>query len=189
MNGGVIDSNWANPVGGGVYVGQGSATLSGTQVVDNRAYALGGGVYVSQGSVTLNEAQVVGNSANDGGGVYVWSGRATLSGTHVCHNTASTYSGGPYGGGGLYLGSSGEITAVDGCILSNSDTAVHRQNGTLTATDNWWGAPDGPSGAGPGSGDSVSANVDYANYKTNAPAGCLAYPTDWRYLPVVVRGY
>jgi len=111
----------------------------------------------------------------------------TLSGTHVYHNAATA------NGGGLYLSGDGEITAVDGCILSNSDTAVHQSSsslgGTLTATDNWWGAPDGPSGAGPGSGDSVSANVDYANYKTNAPAGCLAYPTDWRYLPVVVRGY
>ncbi len=34
-------------------------------------------------------------------------------------------------------------------------------NYTLDATYNYWGANDGPSGVGPGSGDAVSANVDY----------------------------
>jgi parallel beta-helix repeat protein len=31
----------------------------------------------------------------------------------------------------------------------------------LNAINNWWGANDGPSGVGSGSGDAVSANVDY----------------------------
>ncbi|HIE17169.1 MAG TPA: hypothetical protein EYP71_03135 [Dehalococcoidia bacterium] len=33
--------------------------------------------------------------------------------------------------------------------------------GPLDAENNWWGANDGPGGVGPGSGDAVSANVDY----------------------------
>ena len=36
--------------------------------------------------------------------------------------------------------------------------------GTLNAESNWWGSPSGPSGAGPGTGDSVSAGVDFANW-------------------------
>jgi hypothetical protein len=32
---------------------------------------------------------------------------------------------------------------------------------TLNATENWWGSDTGPSGDGPGTGDSVSANVDF----------------------------
>jgi len=39
-----------------------------------------------------------------------------------------------------------------------------RANGTLSiinAENNWWGACDGPSGDGPGSGDAVIGNVDY----------------------------
>jgi len=39
------------------------------------------------------------------------------------------------------------------------------------ATHNWWGANDGPGGAGPGSGDAVSANVDYDPWLTAAVAG------------------
>ena len=37
-----------------------------------------------------------------------------------------------------------------------NDTAV-----VVDATDNWWGAEDGPGGSGPGSGDKVSTNVLY----------------------------
>jgi uncharacterized repeat protein (TIGR01451 family) len=102
--------------------------------------------------------------------VYVALGSATLNGTQVVSNSAS-------GGGGLYLSSStGAITATDGCIVYNSDTAVDNSDtGMLNARDNWWGMPDGPSGLGPGSGDSVSANVDYANFKIGPPAGCPTY--------------
>lgn len=32
---------------------------------------------------------------------------------------------------------------------------------TIDAEDNWWGSPTGPGGAGPGTGDSVTAWVDY----------------------------
>ena len=40
---------------------------------------------------------------------------------------------------------------------------------TIDATNNWWGASDGPSGSGPGSGDAVSANVDFDPFLTKAP--------------------
>ena len=40
----------------------------------------------------------------------------------------------------------------------------------LNATNNWWGAKDGPSGVGPGSGDAVSANVDYDPWLGAEPA-------------------
>ncbi|MCP3882680.1 MAG: hypothetical protein GY701_30440, partial [Sulfitobacter sp.] len=43
-------------------------------------------------------------------------------------------------------------------------------NVAVTATGNWWGAADGPGGVGPGSGDSVTANVDYADFLTEGSA-------------------
>lgn len=42
--------------------------------------------------------------------------------------------------------------------------------GTLVAQNNWWGAASGPSGVGPGTGDSVSAGVTYSPWWAN-PAG------------------
>ncbi|WP_241996853.1 PGF-pre-PGF domain-containing protein [Halorubrum sp. SD626R] len=48
-----------------------------------------------------------------------------------------------------------------------------RENGgsiteTVDATSNWWGAPSGPSGQGPGSGGAVSANVDFKPFYLDA---------------------
>jgi hypothetical protein len=38
----------------------------------------------------------------------------------------------------------------------------------VDAEDNWWNACDGPSGAGPGSGDPVSTNVDFTPFEHGA---------------------
>ncbi|MEX2501524.1 MAG: right-handed parallel beta-helix repeat-containing protein, partial [Trueperaceae bacterium] len=43
----------------------------------------------------------------------------------------------------------------------NARLAIDDGGVEVDARDNWWGAPDGPSGAGPGSGDAVTANVLY----------------------------
>lgn len=51
-------------------------------------------------------------------------------------------------------------------------------NGTLDGECNWWGAADGPGPVGPGSGDNVSTNVDYAPWLVGpAPGGgCTGVP-------------
>ncbi len=41
----------------------------------------------------------------------------------------------------------------------------------LRAVHNWWGDPLGPSGEGPGEGDGVSENVDWADQLGHEPAG------------------
>jgi hypothetical protein len=49
-------------------------------------------------------------------------------------------------------------------IVGNGETDTGVKNsgaGTLDAENNWWGHASGPSGAGAGSGDAVSTNVDY----------------------------
>jgi hypothetical protein len=54
------------------------------------------------------------------------------------------------------------ITVNFNNIADNSWRGVRNDGGeTLDATRNWWGASDGPRGAGPGNGDAVSANVDF----------------------------
>jgi uncharacterized repeat protein (TIGR01451 family) len=172
VTGGRLANNSAASAGGAVYVLSGSATLTGTEVMNNSAAVQGGGVYVLFESGTLNVTggRLAGNSAVQGGGVYVWQGSATLTETQVVSNSAGS------SGGGLYVGSSGGITATNGCIVFNSDTAVENSGtGTLDAGHNWWGMPDGPSGVGPGRGDSVSANVTYLPVKTSRALGCPAY--------------
>jgi parallel beta-helix repeat protein len=40
---------------------------------------------------------------------------------------------------------------------------------TVMAEENWWGDASGPSGDGPGTGDTVIGNADYDPWKTKAP--------------------
>lgn len=82
----------------------------------------------------------------------------------------NTISGSPYG---LYiLGSethsglgdvnANEVKAHYNNIENNRVSgALNEGENNLSATYNWWGDPSGPSGAGPGTGDAVSENVDY----------------------------
>jgi len=56
-----------------------------------------------------------------------------------------------------------EIIIIYNNIYSNNVYGLLNTSSTniINAENNWWGANDGPSGVGPGSGDAVSANVDY----------------------------
>ena len=168
-----VGRNRAGTDGGGVSIRQASASaaLTATWVVSNSAGNNGGGVNAHNAVATLSDTRVERNSAGDiGGGVYVHGGSATLTGTRVVSNSATN-------GGGLVIGSSGGgITATDGCVVFNSDTAVRDiGGGSLDARDNWWGMPDGPSGQGSGRGDSVGINVAFSPYKSSPPPGCPAY--------------
>lgn len=79
---------------------------------------------------------------------------------------------------GISLADSAAFTAdsQNNCVIGN---AAGVQNGTGSIVPfeyNWWGDPSGPSGVGPGSGDSVSANVDYDPWDTVHPDLCDAAP-------------
>lgn len=175
--------------GGGVFVDRGAADLDGTHIMNNTA-SLGGGVYAVHGTTTLRGAEMSGNSATgaapygSGGGVYVERGAVTLTSMKVLRNTASTT------GGALYqLTSAASVHVSDSCIVGNTATSVYNGPASiptmLTATGNWWGAADGPSGAGPGHGDSVSDWVDYDPFLTEPIEGC---PTlRHLYLPIVLK--
>jgi len=60
-------------------------------------------------------------------------------------------------------------------ITGNASFGVKVNTATVTeiinAENNWWGAADGPSGVGPGSGDKVTAGVDFAPFRTFLATG------------------
>ena len=57
-----------------------------------------------------------------------------------------------------------DASATGSCnqISGNTAGVNNTTSALLNFEKNWWGAATGPSGAGPGTGDSVSTNVDYA---------------------------
>ena len=68
----------------------------------------------------------------------------------------------------------------DNNICGNSDygvlnTMLLSYPPTVNAKNNWWGADDGPSEEGSGSGDAVSKYVDYSDW-TGEPVPCAPIP-------------
>ena len=57
-------------------------------------------------------------------------------------------------------------------VSSGSGVVTERTTGTLDATCNWWGAANGPSTVGTGSGTKVSANVDYNPWQIAQSGAC-----------------
>ncbi len=159
--------------GGGVFINQGAAVLTDSQILSNSAQTGDGGglfLYQSGAVLTMTGGEARGNTANsDGGGLYLNNGRAALTGVHLLENRTMTANG---RGGGIFAASNGQMQVGDGCIVNNSDDAVVVYGAGKQATDNWWGAADGPAGGGPGSGDAVSGSVDYSGFKSAPPAGC-----------------
>ena len=106
------------------------------------------GVLDVQGNTITNNAQ----------GIYIYSGGV----------------GGPYCGTPGCPVPGGFISLND--IVGNTDYGLKVEaaaaGGPLNAECNWWGDASGPSGQGPGTGDGVSANVDYYPWLVESGGEC-----------------
>jgi parallel beta-helix repeat protein len=79
------------------------------------------------------------------------------------------------GGGIKVMGTTTGWQANDNCVYGNTGYGAENTTGTtLDFESNWWGAADGPSGSGPGSGDAVSADIDFDPWLTVTPPICIA---------------
>jgi parallel beta-helix repeat protein len=58
--------------------------------------------------------------------------------------------------------------ASNNSISGNATGVSNNSTNLFDASCNWWGDPSGPSGVGPGSGDTVSANVDFSAWLVSA---------------------
>ena len=132
--------------GGGVYIKEGSLTISGTAEISNNMVSAGsgtldvcgGGLFIYEnGIVTMEGGSIDANVvsapsvAAKGGGVYIYStGKMTLSGGTIISNTASDTSSSSAPllgamGGGFYIFTSGELTMTGGSINSNSASTTN----------------------------------------------------------------
>ena len=162
--------------GGGIYEDQGAVWFLGGGILSNTASASAGGVFIGgsgAAAATISDSIIAGNLASAGiGGIEVDQGTLVISNSRILANT---------GTGAGAIGQAGGLNPVsvsvgNSCISGNGPlTSVVNAGGpTIDARGNWWGAADGPAGAGPGSGDAVSSGVDYSGFLTTPAPSCPA---------------
>ena len=199
-----ITLNIAERPGGGIFNTAGTITISATHILTNTGVGNqmgrdGGGISNGDdGQVTIINSHVISNRGGGDAGAIENHGVMTITGTTIAMNSRSgTQGAGVLNGGVLTIthslllsntanSPSGEGSAVyqeDGstyvaqsCIVGNAGVAVAAAENTdaVDARNNWWGAPDGPSGEGPGSGDSVDGNVLFSPFLTSPILNCPA---------------
>jgi len=123
-------------------------------------------------SVYMSDTAVQGNrvysSSSENGAIYLAQGISdvTITLNDVHHNTLDPVKWGHPGA--IMIGTAPDASTIyvnSNNIYSNFPNGVtNKASSQLDATDNWWGAPDGPSGASSGSGDAVSMNVDFSSW-------------------------
>lgn len=131
MEGGYIvgGGSQGNP-GGGIYVTNGTVSISGGVVAANRGNS-GGGIYVNSGTLNISGGAVAGNEvinghSDNGGGIYVNNGTLNLSGGYVtnnykecgcndCRNDVNN----THGGGGIALANSSVMNMTGGYVTGN----------------------------------------------------------------------
>jgi hypothetical protein len=169
--GGSLQDNEATSTGGGLgifdrvsSVGLFSVTISGNSAVN------GGGIALASGILHIEDSTVSDNLASNGGSFYNSDmGTLTIRGTVINGNSASFAAAG--------LTQSSRTTVSESCLVANQTASgADFSNAVvlepLDAINNWWGAADGPSGVGTGSGTSISSNILYQPFLTRAPAIC-----------------
>ncbi len=165
--------------------GGSDAALSGGSILHNTVYNTvqdGIAVYMSD---TVVEGNDVSASSSENGAIYVAFGVSNIAvqQNNVHDNLLNPIKWGDVGA--IMIGSDPDAStiSVTGNNITNNSVngATNKAVALLNAEDNWRGAADGPAGAGPGSGDAVSGNVDFRP---------LAHRTsgDSRRLPAGQRG-
>ena len=131
MEGGYIvgGGSQGNP-GGGIYVTNGTVSISGGVIAANRGNS-GGGIFVNSGTLNISGGAVAGNEvinghSDNGGGIYVNNGTLNLSGGYVtnnykecgcndCRNDVNN----THGGGGIALANSSVMNMTGGYVTGN----------------------------------------------------------------------
>jgi len=113
--------------GGGVYAYLGAPIARDNSVVGNTASQRGGGLYLSQTTATISGNVLKNNVAGtgwegDGGGLYIIGGAPALSANVIVSNTASLDPDGDGRGGGLYVSAAGPLNLVNNVIAGNHAT-------------------------------------------------------------------
>ncbi len=154
--------------GAGIYLLNGTVDISSSDFTSNDGVNGVGLFIASGGTATVSNSTFNGNTGDDLGGGILSAGSLTVTNTVFTANSAGIR------GGAIYTSAGTASITNSSCIYSNTSpdtTGIYGHAAGVTATGNWWGAANGPGGAGPGSGDEVNGNVNYSSFLTASP-GC-----------------
>ncbi len=168
LTGSTIIENQARLDGGGIYNSTGTVVSSDTDFGGNHADRRGGALYNGWGVVELRLSTFTLNTSRREGGAIYSDHRGGLV------VTDSTFTGNTSQRQGNAIYNQGAAGVRDSCFVTNQGIGASvygTRHATTDAAYNWWGAADGPSGAGPGSGDAVGHFVVYEPFVTD---GCSA---------------
>jgi parallel beta-helix repeat protein len=164
--------------GGISFVGSDTALISGNSVTHVKGEEPEGTGGWSRGAISLKDGVsnviVRDNQVYENDGLGTGSGRGigvdgTSSNVSIVDNNIKDNA----GGGIKVMGTATGWQASDNCIYGNTGYGAENTTGaTLDFERNWWGRGDGPSGVGPGSGDAVSADVDFDPWLTAKAPAC-----------------
>jgi RHS repeat-associated protein len=171
--GSTISGNTGNS-GGGIY-NTGTLTVDSSIVTSNIGTFAGGGIYHADGTLRVVFSTISDNSGDQGGGGVVnesTNPNVTVSYSIITGNTV----GKDYATGGGLLAFS-PMSATNNCIVGNftigGGGGVQSYSEPNTdAAFNWWGTANGPSEAGPGTGDAVSTGVNFLPFRDTPMSFC-----------------
>lgn len=158
--------------GGGVYLQDVAATITGTTISGNRAtnYS-GGGVAVLDGTVTISRSTITNNTAGYyGGGVFALAAELTISESTIAGNTAEDV------GGGVMV-YSGDVAVVNSTISGNEAALGGgvRNGGTLVVANSTVSGNEATTGGGfANAGVLTLANATVTGNAANANGGGVA---------------
>lgn len=142
------DANAAK-YGGGVYVKNGTFTMSGGKVTGNSATKGGGGVRLDKGTFNMSGSAVISRNTADGygGGVDANNGTFTMSGGSITGNSTTGDDANFCGGGGVDVYNGGSFTMSGGSITGNNairgggveltGSGTMTVSGSVQITNNW----------------------------------------------------
>ncbi|MBD3383839.1 hypothetical protein GF407_02830, partial [candidate division KSB1 bacterium] len=134
-------------------------TKSPMEVFMNRVFENGEGIKVD--NVEQRQVIIVGNE--------IYNNLQPNTAVQLTNAGATVVGNSIYGdaGDGIVVDGSSDPLIHKNNIMDNSGYGVHHKGSvaSVNARNNWWGAANGPSGSGSGSGDRVSSGVDFGNWR------------------------
>jgi flagellar hook assembly protein FlgD len=142
----------------------GFTTDGGTSTMDHVTLRLSryAALRLNSGTTTVTNSTINGTTSGYAAGVAAFGGNSTISSSSLTNNA------------GAAVRTANAAVSVTNCVLTGNASGIVNTTPAFSpkvkAQLNWWGHSSGPSGSGPGSGQSVSGGVLFDPWLSGAPS-------------------